>query len=153
MTEFTVWRAIVDWVEDGDGTVFAACPPGSSVYDYKKCCLIDPVSKKRDEPDIMFALGKDLFFVECKLTLSGILYKGNKLNGENDIDKLLRLKKTYMEFNYDQQLANNYGVDTSLYNLKLGIGYAEGKKVGEFQNIDIVHFIVDNNGNVKMKGF
>ena len=50
-----MWRAIVDWVEDNGGRVIAACPPGSSVYDYKKFCIIDPISGKRDEPDILLS--------------------------------------------------------------------------------------------------
>jgi len=68
------------------------------------------------------------------------------------VDKLLRIKKAYNEHNYDQQLADNYGIDTALYNFKIGIGYAEGRCTSGFTDGDIVHFIVGSAARVKMMG-
>lgn len=125
MTEFQVWRTIVDWVENQGGTVHAACPPGSSVYDCRKFCIIDPETRKRDEPDILFSLNGILYFMECKPTLSGSMRHGKKvLSNENDIEKLQRIKATYDKGTYDKQLIENYGINTADYAMKIAIGYA-----------------------------
>ena len=151
MTEFKVWRTIVDWVEDNGGIVFAACPPGSSVYDYKKFCLIDPISKKRDEPDILFALGNTLYIIECKPTLSGSMNRGLKINfEESDIDKLKRIYSILCNGNYNQQLKEIYGINLENYKVKIGIGYSETKNDVILSDLEIVEIIV-NEKNKKIK--
>lgn len=142
MTEFKVWRSIVDWVEDMGGIVYAACPPGSSVYDYRKFCIIDPLTKKRDEPDILLSLGGILYFIECKPTLSNCLNKSTKLNNnESDIEKLLRIKQNYDAGNYDNQLLENYGVDCANFKMEIAIGYAINPNKNHDYN-GITQFIV-----------
>lgn len=154
MTEFKVWRTIVDWVEDNGGKVFAACPPGSSVYDYKKFCLIDPISKKRDEPDILFALGNTLYIIECKPTLSGSMNRGLKINSEeSDIDKLKRIYSILCNGNYNQQLKEIYGINLENYKIKIGIGYSETKNDVILSDSEIVEIIVnENNKMIKIVG-
>mgnify|MGYP000379359547 CR=1 FL=1 len=154
MTEFKVWRTIVDWVEDNGGIVFAACPPGSSVYDYKKFCLIDPISKKRDEPDILFALGNTLYIIECKPTLSGSMNRGLKINfEESDIDKLKRIYSILCNGNYNQQLKEIYGINLENYKVKIGIGYSETKNDVILSDLEIVEIIVnENNKKIKIVG-
>lgn len=154
MTEFKVWRRIVDWVEDNGGIVFAACPPGSSVYDYKKFCLIDPISKKRDEPDILFALGNTLYIMECKPTLSGSMNRGLKINSEeSDIDKLKRIYSILCNGNYNQQLKEIYGINLENYKIKIGIGYSETKNDVILSDSEIVEIIVnENNKKIKIVG-
>jgi hypothetical protein len=153
MTEFKVWRIIVDWVEDQGGTVYAACPPGSSVFDYDKFCIIDPISKKRDEPDILFSIGNNLYIVECKPTLSRILGKGKKYrNDESDVDKLHRIKKIYENGHYDQQLFDNYGITAKYYEMKIGIGYAATIRQPTYDCNDIIKFEIDSNCKVKIVG-
>lgn len=125
MTEFKVWKIIVDWIEDNGGTVFAACPPGSSVYDYKKFCIIDPITKKRDEPDILFVMDKKLYMVECKPTQKKCFSQGLKANSnESDVDKLHRIKISWESGLYTQQMLDNYGIIPQDYKLCIGIGYA-----------------------------
>ena len=154
MTEFKVWRTIVDWVVDNGGIVFAACPPGSSVYDYKKFCLIDPISKKRDEPDILFALGNTLYIIECKPTLSGSMNRGLKINfEESDIDKLKRIYSILCNGNYNQQLKEIYGINLENYKVKIGIGYSETKNDVILSDLEIVEIIVnENNKKIKIVG-
>lgn len=153
MTEFKVWRTIVDWVEDNAGCVIAACPPGSSVYDYKKFCLIDPVTGKRDEPDILFIFHDTVFFMECKPTLAGLKAKGLKASSdESDIEKLLRIRAIYDAGLYNQQLLDNYGVDTSRYPMCVAIGYAETKDGNYLAASDISQFIVSTNNEIKIVG-
>ena len=152
MTEFRVWRSIVDWVEDNGGRVIAACPPGSSVYDYKKFCIIDPISGKRDEPDILFIWQNTIYFVECKPTLRGICAKGLKqASDESDIDKLRRIEFAYRAHNYDQQLLDNYGIDVSCYDFRLGVGYAANKT--QYESIEgITQFVVSDSYSIKVVG-
>lgn len=151
MTEFKVWRTIVDWVEEQNGIVYAACPPGSSVFDYDKFCIIDPVSQKRDEPDILFSIGNILYIVECKPSLNGILRKDKKKsNDENDIDKLRRIKTIYDKGNYEQQLLDNYGVQAKKFKLKIGVGFAYSARQPKFDFDGIVGFEVDSDKKIKM---
>lgn len=152
MTEYKVWRSIVDWIEDNGGHVIAACPPGSSVYDYKKFCIIDPISGKRDEPDILFIWQNTVYFVECKPTLSGIRAKGLKLaSDESDIDKLRRIEISYRAHHYDQQLLDNYGIDVSRYDFRLGVGYAS-KKTSNESIPGITQFVVSDSYGIKIMG-
>lgn len=152
ISEFKVWKSIVDWIEDHGGIVVAACPPGSSVYDYNKFCLVDPISGKRDEPDILLLWEKYIFFIECKSTLSGIKSKREKYNSnESDIEKLKRIKVWANQGRYDQQLLNNFNVKlTDKTKLKIGIGYATSdiKKVKPIH--DIIQFIVTEDYQIKI---
>lgn len=153
MTEFKVWRAIVDWVEDHGGVVFAACPPGSSVYDYIKFCLIDPKTKKRDEPDILFSLNDDLYIVECKPTLKASISRGIKMNSnESDVDKLLRVLDNCKSGNYDEQLQKNYGIDMKQYNVKIAIGYAGRLDKVPVMNNGVINIVVQNSKEIKIVG-
>lgn len=152
MTEFKVWRSIVDWVEDNGGRVIAACPPGSSVYDYKKFCLIDLVTGKRDEPDILLIWQNELYFVECKPTLRGIYTKGlRQVSDESDIDKLRRMEVAFHAHHYDQQLLENYSIDVNRFNLRLGVGYA-AKDSGYESIPGIIQFIVLDSCSIKIVG-
>ncbi len=147
-----MWRSIVDWVEDNGGRVIAACPPGSSVYDYKKFCIIDPVSGKRDEPDILFIWKNTVYFVECKPTLRGICAKGLKLaSDESDIDKLSRIEISYSAHHYDKQLLDNYGIDVSCYGFRLGVGYA-AKSTRNEPIAGITQFVVSDNYHIEIVG-
>lgn len=152
MTEFRVWRAIVDWVEDNGGRVIAACPPGSSVYDYKKFCIIDPISGKRDEPDILFIWQNTIYFVECKPSLRGICARGLKqASDESDIDKLRRIEVSYLAHHYDRQLFDNYGIDVNLFDFRLGVGFAaKGTSNKTFDGI--TQFVVSENYDIKIVG-
>lgn len=142
MTEFKVWRSIVDWVEDKGGIVYASCPPGSSVYDYRKFCIIDPITQKRDEPDILLSLGEILYFIECKPTLSNCLKRNTKLNSdESDVEKLQRIKNNYDAGNYNNQLLENYGIDCTNFKMEIAIGYATNHKITQNYN-GITQFIV-----------
>ena len=152
MTEYKVWRSIVDWVEDNGGRVIAACPPGSSVYDYKKFCIIDPVSGKRDEPDILFIWQNTVYFVECKPTLRGIYAKGLKqASDESDIDKLRRIEISYRSHHYDQQLLDNYGIDVNCYDFRLGVGYSAKGTCDELI-AGITQFVVSDSYSIKIMG-
>lgn len=112
MREQEVWRTTVDWAEDNGYSVIAACPPGSSVYDYRRFCIVDPQNKKRDEPDILMKKGKDVYIVECKVTQKDCLRIVAKTKSvESDVDKLRRIKKSMDVGMYDQQLFDNYGID------------------------------------------
>ena len=147
-----MWRSIVDWIEDNGGRVIAACPPGSSVYDYKKFCLIDPLSGKRDEPDILFIWQNKIYFVECKPTLRGICAKGLKqVSDESDIDKLRRIEVSYHAHHYDQQLLDNYGIDVNSFEFRLGVGYA-AKDTSHELIAGITQFVVSDNYNIKIVG-
>ena len=129
-----MWRAIVDWVEDNGGRVIAACPPGSSVYDYKKFCIIDPISGKRDEPDILFIWQNTIYFVECKPSLRGICARGLKqASDESDIDKLRRIEVS------------------NLFDFRLGVGFAaKGTSNKTFDGI--TQFVVSENYDIKIVG-
>lgn len=152
MTEFKVWRSIVDWVEDHGGSVIAACPPGSSVYSYKKFCLIDPVTGKRDEPDILLLWRNVLYFIECKPSLRGICAKGRKAGSdESDIDKLLRIEAAYHEHHYDKQLLENYGVNVNCFQMRIGVGYASQKESHDVMN-GITQFVVLDGYHIKIVG-
>lgn len=151
MTEFQVWRRIVDWVEDQGGTIYAACPPGSSVYDYSKFCLIDPETKKRDEPDVLFALNGVLYFMECKPTLMGSMRPGRRaLPAETDIDKLRRIKAAYDKGNYHRQLVENYGVDPSSRRMKIAIGYGYRPRQPDVSFPDVVRWEVHEDLSIKI---
>lgn len=153
MTEFQVWRAIVDWAEDRGGTIYAACPPGSSVYDYPKFCLIDPETQKRDEPDILFTLDGILYFVECKPTLTGSMRRSRKgLSDENDMEKLRRIKAAYDNGNFHRQLFENYGVDPSSCRMKIAIGYGYSPCQPDVPFTDIVRFEVHDDLSIKLLG-
>lgn len=153
MTEFKVWRTIVDWVEDRGGVVYAACPPGSSVFDYDKFCIIDPVTQKRDEPDILFSMDNFLYIVECKPSLSGILGKGNRIfSSENDVEKLRRIKSNYDNGNYEQQLLDNYGIIASNYRMKIAIGYAYTSRQPMFDFDGIIGIEINSGYKIKMVG-
>ncbi len=142
MTEFQVWKTIVDWVEDQGGTVFAACPPGSSVYDYKKFCIIDLESKKRDEPDILFSIAQKLYIIECKPTQKKCFSQGLKANSnESDVDKLHRIKTSWEKGHYIQQIINNYGIVPQNYQLCIGIGYAAAASM-EYPDNEITYIEV-----------
>lgn len=151
MTEFQVWRTIVDWVEDQGGTVHAACPPGSSVYDYRKFCIIDPETRKRDEPDILFSLNGILYFMECKPTLSGSIRHGKKvLSDESDIEKLQRIKIAYDKGNYDRQLIENYSINTADYAMKIAIGYTYSQSQPSVPLAGIVCYEISSDFSIKI---
>lgn len=149
MTEFKVWRTIVDWVIDTGGLVYAGCPPGSSVFGYSRFCLIDPISSKRDEPDILFSLGDNLYIVECKPSLRKSISRGRRGNNcESDIDKLRRIYTSLLLGNYDDQFIKNLNVDISKYNKKIAIGFAQSKSDPDISFPDITRFIVNNDFRV-----
>lgn len=151
MTEFQVWRRIVDWVEDQGGTIYAACPPGSSVYDYSKFCLIDPETQKRDEPDVLFTLNGLLYFMECKPTLVGSMRQGRRgLLDENDVEKLRRIKAAYDRGSYHRQLLENYGVDPSSRGMRIAIGYGYSPCQPDVSFPDVVRFQVHDDLSVRI---
>lgn len=151
MKEYQVWKTIVNWIEDSGGRILCACPPGGSVYGYNKCCFINPLTGKRDEPDIMFLLKNTLYIIECKPSYAGLIANNiNKLNNESDVEKLLRIKNNYLCHSYNQQLISNYGIKPELIEFKIGLGYAKSRKEPPLIDTRLTHFVINGN-NVEVK--
>ena len=114
----------MDWAEDNDYLVIAACPPGSSVYDYRRFCIVDSQSGKRDEPDILMKKGQDVYIIECKVSQKDSLRIIEKArSSESDVDKLKRIKKSLDIGVYDKQLSTNYGIDRCNCRIHIAIGF------------------------------
>ena len=152
LSEFKVWKSIVEWIDEHGGKVIAGCPPGSSVYDYRKFCIVDPISGKRDEPDILFIWNEDIYIVECKSTLAGIKSKSQKVNSnENDIEKLQRIELWLNQGRYDRQLCDNFGIVLNDYkHIKIGIGYAALSTQNVTPIVGVVQLVVHEDYQIKI---
>lgn len=136
MREQEVWRKIVDWAKSEGYSVLAACPPGSSVYDYQRFCIVDTESGKRDEPDILMTKGDKIYFVECKTTKKDslkVIEKAGML--ESDVDKLIRIDKNAQRGIYNEQLAENYGLDCNGKEILMAIAYCQSDVPEEIEGI------------------
>ena len=144
MTEYAVWKAIVDYGLSQGWELLSACPPGGSVYICNRCCLIDRETGKRDEPDILFKHETILIAVECKPRLSGLTSNSRNSLNETDVEKLQRIAANFESGIYNEQLRINYGI-TKPFTLQLAIGYAKGSKDKLFLSTTIRRFIVSSN--------
>lgn len=144
MTEYTVWRAIVDYGLSQSWELIGACPPGGSVYVCSRCCLIDPETGKRDEPDILFKAGTTLIAVECKPRLSGLISTSRNSLKETDVEKLQRIAENFKNGRYNEQLRANYGIKEPS-TLQIALGYAKGIREKPFLNTTFHRFIITNN--------
>lgn len=141
MTEYRVWRAIVDYGLSQGWELIGACPPGGSVYVCNRCCLIDPETGKRDEPDILFKNGNMLIAVECKPRLSGLISTSKNSLNETDAEKLLRIAANFDAGKYDNQLKTNYGIKGPV-TIQIALGYSVGSREKTFNSKSFHHFIV-----------
>jgi len=145
MTEYKVWRSIVDYGLSQGWELLGACPPGGSVYVCNRCCLIDPETGKRDEPDILFKNGTTLIAVERKPRLSGLISTSKNSLNETDAEKLLRIAANFNTGIYNKQLSENYGIIEPV-TLQIALGYSKGIRDNHFSiSESFHHFIVTNN--------
>lgn len=146
MIEHDVWKFCVEYIKNTNGTIYAACPPGGSSI-YPRFMLYNPITNKRDEPDLLATINNELYIIEAKPTCELCFKRGLKTaSNESDYDKLLRIFDGVKAGIYDKQFLENYLINIKDYNIHIGITYNDESTsvTGPFWGLD--HFIVSDLG-------
>jgi Holliday junction resolvase len=114
MTELQIYHRTISFLQGRAWTVLCACPPSGTDARFPRCNLPRPargaaIKGRRDEVDITACLGNVLLIIECKESLSASRANLNAL-GENDIQKLRRLTRTFSPSEFHSLLCRGHGL-------------------------------------------